>query len=110
MSATLACIREVLGRLAAQRCTRLPSLQSVLRKSREIALGLSVPPHPGERMLPPALHLVERCSVCLITARDDLVQMTVLRLDHLVGSVAMVRCVTRPTEFSTGHRLHEPRS
>jgi len=47
--------------------------------------------------------------VRLVAARDHLFEMLILRLDDVIGLVAVELGVTWPTHVSAGHRLHAAR-
>lgn len=57
-------------------------------------------------MFPPAMHLPQGIGVQFITACDDFFQMFILCLYDLIGSVPVVREVTRSTQLLTCHGLH----
>jgi len=82
---------------------------SVFGKSSKIALGLPIPPHSFDGILPPALHLIQGTFVRCVTRGDHFLEMSVLRLYDLVCGHAMVRKIARATQLLAGHRLHESR-
>src|SRR3954451_20535831 len=81
---------------------------SVFGQLGKVALGRPVPAHPGDRVLPPALHLLEGAGVRVVAACDHVSQMTILRLDDRISRVSLQPMVTRPTQLLTRHRLHWP--
>src|SRR5665213_2913066 len=95
-------------------CTAPPGTRGVLTPSAfgkvgKITLGLPIPTHAFDGLLPPALHLPQGTFVRRVTAGDHLFEMTVLRLDDLVGGRSLMRSVTRPTKLLTRHGLHDSR-
>src|SRR5450631_5028 len=66
-------------------------LLSALGKGGKIALGLPIPPHSFDGILPPALHLLQGTFVTRVAVGHQLLEMSILRLDHLVCGHAMVR-------------------
>src|ERR1700691_544829 len=85
-------------------------LWSAFGGSSKIALGLPIPPHSLDGILPPAFHLLQGMLVRCVTFCDHFLEMSVLRLYDLVRGHAMVGMIARATQLLTGHRLHEPRS
>ena len=83
------------------------NLCSVFGKDGKIALRLLVPSHSFDGMLPPAFHRLRGSFVRRVTLGDHFVEMTILRLYDLICGRAMVRKITRSTQLSTRHRLHE---
>ena len=69
-------------------------------------LGALVPAHARDRVLPAALHLLQGAFVCGVTALDHLVEVPVLRLDHLVGGLSVELELACPTQLVARHRLH----
>jgi hypothetical protein len=57
-------------------------------------------------VLPPALHILQCPFVRLVTARDDVIEVLVLRFYHLVGGVSVVWEVAWATQLFAGHRFH----
>src|SRR3954451_792479 len=45
--------------------------------------------------------------MCVVAVGDGVLEMSVLRLDHLVGGVALKRKVAGTAELLARHRLHE---
>src|SRR5262245_4022211 len=81
--------------------------RSVFWKSCEVALGSAVPAEAGERIAPPALHGLQGTLVRCVTARDHFLEVTILRLYHLIGVGSLERKVTRSTHLLACHRLHD---
>src|SRR5687767_11160400 len=73
---------------------------------REVTLGLPVPPHAGDRVLPPTFHVLQRTLVRLVTAGDRLLEMAVLRLDDTVCGLSAQLEVARSTELLARHGFH----
>src|ERR1039458_483702 len=84
-------------------------LPSAFGKSSKVTLGLPIPPHAFDGVLPPALHLLQGTFVRRVTLSDHLLEMTILRLDDLVCGHALVRRIARATQLLTRHGLHDPR-
>jgi hypothetical protein len=57
-------------------------------------------------MPPPAFHGFEGAFVGIVTGRDRLVQMFVLRLYDLVRRISMEREITRPAQLLARHCFH----
>ena len=85
---------------------RPPRSQSVFRKSSKVTLDLPVPPHARDRSLPPTFHCLQRTLMGGVTFGDHLLQMPILRLDHLIGRRPPEFELTRPTQLLTCHDLH----
>src|SRR3954449_7314108 len=98
-----------LSRLSVPPSLGLRSRCSVLGKRRERLLRRPVPPESRDGTLPSSAHVVERAAVGVVAAGDHLLEMGVLRLDDLVGLVAVVLCVARATELPACHGLHAAR-
>src|SRR4051812_32865835 len=58
---------------------------SVLRERGELPLGVLVPAHSLDGVLPPTLHVLQGVFVRGVTRCDRIPEVLVLRLDHLVG-------------------------
>src|SRR4051794_26151024 len=86
--------------------TVAPGAASVFRELREVPLGRSIPVHPGDGMLPAALHLLEGSGVRVIAVGHHVLQMTILGLDHSVSGIGLELMVARSTQLLTCHRLH----
>src|SRR3954451_549474 len=82
---------------------------SVLRERRERLLRRPVPTEAGDGALPASAHVLERAPVRLVAARDHLLEMGILGLDHVIGLLAVELGVAWPTELTAGHRLHAGR-
>src|SRR6266852_5621750 len=80
--------------------------RSIVGKSSEVTLGVLVPCHSGQGMLPPPLHRLQRILVRIVTPGDDALQMLILSLDDLVSGISLEREVTWPAQLFTRHRLH----
>src|SRR5690349_13191780 len=80
---------------------------SVLGQGRERLLGVLVPAHAPERVLPAALHVPERRLVGGVAGGDHVTQVPVLGLDHVVGGRPGERQVAGTAELLAGHRLHD---
>jgi hypothetical protein len=61
---------------------------SVFGESREVALGGLVPAHPRDRVLPPALHGLERARVRVVSVRDHLFQVRTNDVYRVLTSAA----------------------
>jgi len=83
---------------AAGRCSsaggRPDAQESVFWRGGEVSFGGSVPARPRDRVLPPALHLLEVLTVGFVASHDQRLQLVVLRLDRFVGGCRPVRKVT----------------
>src|SRR6478672_3088837 len=66
------------------------SCTSVLGHGRELLLGVAVPPHPLQRVLPAPLHGRGRFLVIRVAGGDHVLEVAVLGLDHLVGAAPVV--------------------
>ena len=86
-----------------------PDRRSVFGNGSKITLCFPVPPHAGDGILPPALHLLQRTLVGVITLCDHLLQMAVLRFYDLVSGRSMERHVARSTQLLAGHCFHGSR-
>src|SRR5215210_3836981 len=62
---------------------------SVLRKSRERLLRRPVPTEAGDGALPSSAHVLVSAPVRLVAARDHLLEMGILGLDHVIGLSAV---------------------
>src|SRR3954447_16566530 len=82
-------------------------VRSVVGQCREALLGVLVPTHALDRVLPPALHVVERRLVSGVARGDGIPEVLVLGLDHLVGTLAPQLEVARSPELPARHRLHD---
>src|SRR4051795_8694667 len=82
-------------------------VRSVVGQFREALLGVLVPTHALDRVLPPALHVVERRLVSGVARGDGIPEVLVLGLDHLVGALAPQLEVARSPELPARHRLHD---
>src|SRR5207248_10735565 len=80
--------------------------RSVFGEIGEVTLDGSIPAHPRDGMLPPTLHRFQGARVRVIAGCDDLVEVTVLRLDDSVSGFTLQPNVARPTQLLTRHRLH----
>src|SRR5664280_711467 len=79
---------------------------SGLRKGGELALGLPIPAHAFDRMLPSALHLLQGILVRRVTRGDHVLEMLILRLDDVVCGRPLVGNITRATQLPTCHGCH----
>ncbi len=61
---------------------------SVVGECGEVALGVAVPAHPGDRVLPATLHRLQSAGMRIVTGRDHVFTVTILRLNDLVGPIA----------------------
>jgi SAM-dependent methyltransferase len=77
----------------------------VLRKSRELPLGVLVPTHSGDRVLPPSLHARQGTLVRLVAPGHHLFQVTVLGFDDVVGRGALQGKIARATKLPACHCL-----
>src|SRR5690349_13082636 len=102
-------IRPAERRGPSRRGARLGGSASVLRKSREVALGRPVPAHAGDGVPPPVLHLVEGFGVRVVAARHHVLQMAVLGLDDCVGGITVQAMVARTSQLLACHGLHHYR-
>ena len=75
-------------------CEERISLRASSAKSRLVG---AIPAHPGDRVLPPALHCLEGTGVGVVAAGDGVLQVAILGLDDRVGRVALQR---------DGHTVH----
>jgi hypothetical protein len=80
---------------------------SVFGKSSKITLGLSVPTHSGNGMLPPTLHLFQSWPVRFVAAGDHFFQMAVFGLYDLIGGISMELEVTGSTQLFACHCFHK---
>jgi diadenosine tetraphosphate (Ap4A) HIT family hydrolase len=76
------------------------------REGGEVLLGLAVPAHAGDRVLPAALHLGQGVGVGGVATGHGILQVLVLELDHVVGVVAAMGLVAGAAELAAGHGLH----
>src|ERR1700736_2295412 len=70
-----------------------------LGKRSKSTLRLPVPPHPCQGIPPPTPHLSQRTLVRVIAAGDHVFQVFVLRFDHLIRIVPVVREVAWSTQL-----------
>jgi hypothetical protein len=65
--------------------------RSVFGKGSKVTLGLLVPPHSGNGVLPPALHVLQSTLVGVVTSGDRFFQMPILGFDDLISGISMER-------------------
>src|ERR1700710_171566 len=80
---------------------------STLRQLGEPLLDVVVPAHRLLGVAPAALHFAAGGHVGFVTVLDDLLEMLVLRLDDLVGALALVGEPAGAAEVLTSHGLHK---
>src|SRR4051812_36082991 len=79
---------------------------SVVRQGGEGLLGVLVPAHALDRVLPAATHVVVRGHVGLVAGGDHVLEVLVLLLDHVVGALPLERLTARTAHLLARHRLH----
>jgi len=62
--------------------------------------------HPGDRVLPAALHRLHGAGVRIVTGRDHVFEVTILRLNDLVGPIAAELVITGAAQLLARHGLH----
>src|ERR1039457_5906922 len=85
---------------------RLPPMLSVLGKSAKISLGLLVPSHSRDGVLPPAFHLLRGRLVLVVVTVGHFPEMAVLGFYDLVSGATVVGEVAWAAQLLARHRLH----
>src|SRR6478609_4774123 len=78
----------------------------VLGQGGEGLLGVLVPAHALDRVLPAAAHVVVRGHVGLVAGGDHVLEVLVLLVDHVVGALPLERLTARTAHLLARHRLH----
>ena len=76
-----------------------------LGKCSKIPLRLRY--HPFSNGVPPsAFHFLQRTPMRVVAAGHHVLEVAILRLDHLIGRFAVVREVAGSAQLLARHRLH----